>query len=156
MDVNATNCVAQAHTSVQHLDSAGRGRAHRTREHSLVVRVSRLHDLPRAFVANGTCQECLLNLAEIGQRRASASGRIMQPASNRGGAYDLVPRRWPRAAASRARCCSSGDQSRSAAPALRHAPLATDANDFGGYVIPIVGLGVLALTIAIRAGLVED
>jgi len=34
--------------------------------------------------------------------------------------------------------------------------LATDANDFGDYVIPIVGLGMLASTIAILAGPVED
>jgi len=31
-----------------------------------------------------------------------------------------------------------------------------DADDFGGYTIPIVGLGVLAATIAILAGPVED
>jgi len=34
--------------------------------------------------------------------------------------------------------------------------LATDANDYGGYAIPIVGLGVLAAIIAILAGPVED
>jgi len=34
--------------------------------------------------------------------------------------------------------------------------LAASADDFGGYAIPIVGLGVLAATIAILAGPVED
>merc|ERR1712087_466385 len=34
--------------------------------------------------------------------------------------------------------------------------VAAAAGDFGGYTIPIIGLGVLAATIAILAGPVED
>lgn len=34
--------------------------------------------------------------------------------------------------------------------------IATSAGDFGGMTIPIVGLGVLAATIALLAGPVED
>ena len=34
--------------------------------------------------------------------------------------------------------------------------LASNAGDFGGYTIPIIGLGVLAATIGILAGPVED
>ena len=34
--------------------------------------------------------------------------------------------------------------------------LASDAGDFGGYTIPIIGLAVLAATIGILAGPVED
>ncbi|KAL1525453.1 hypothetical protein AB1Y20_020310 [Prymnesium parvum] len=34
--------------------------------------------------------------------------------------------------------------------------LATNAGDFGGYTIPIIGLGTLAAVIALLAGPVED
>ena len=34
--------------------------------------------------------------------------------------------------------------------------IATTAGDFGGYTIPIIGLAVLAATIGILAGPVED
>ena len=34
--------------------------------------------------------------------------------------------------------------------------IASQAGDFGGYTIPIIGLGVLSATIALLAGPVED
>lgn len=34
--------------------------------------------------------------------------------------------------------------------------LAASASDFGGYTIPIIGLGVIAATVALLAGPVEE
>merc|ERR1740122_131764 len=71
----------------------------------------------------------------------------------------MAPWRRPRAtlAPPRANSAVMSVESDSAASVLATIGTAlADAGDFGGYTIPIVGLGVLAATIAILAGPVED